>query len=71
MAEIVDLVAVRDHVDDVRGQFVDLGDVISRQGPLATDFVLFAVGRIAEGVLRSSVRACSGHGNEKGRTQAP
>jgi hypothetical protein len=38
--------------DDVRQHFRDAVKVIMRQGPLGTDFVLCAVGRMAEDILR-------------------
>jgi hypothetical protein len=43
---------VRDPEDDVRQHFRDAVKVIMRHGPLGTDFVLCAVGRMAEDILR-------------------
>jgi hypothetical protein len=54
MSEIVDPAAVRDSDDDVRQHFLKAVKVIMRQGPLGTDFVLCAVGRMAEDVLRTA-----------------
>jgi hypothetical protein len=44
---------VRDPEDDVRQHFHDSLKHIMRQGPLGTDFVLCAVGRMAEDILRA------------------
>jgi hypothetical protein len=52
--EIVDSGAIRDPEDDVRQHFREVVQVIMRQGPVGTDFVLCAVGRMAEDILRTA-----------------
>ena len=52
----VDLAAVRDRDNEVRRHFLDQINRIMRQGPIGTDFVFCAVGRMAEEVLRHCER---------------